>query len=304
MINVLQSMILTDKEKMVLTPTYHVFEMYNVHQNAIHLPLSLKTGNYVYQGDSVPGVNGSASMDAKGLLHISLCNVNPKTAEKITIHIKNFESKKITARLLTAAAMNALNSFEKPTQVAPVAFSDFTVLKDGLELNMPAKSVIVFELQGKLNSKIGAPVKVSNPKPKLNYAYYESVLLTLPDFSGLSILKQGLIEQIVMPAENSGSDYAVRYSGYLKIPTDGFYNFYANCDDGARVYIDEMLIINNDGRHAPIEKRGFASLQKGFHNIVVEFFQAGGGAELNISIEGSDMKKQTIPADMLFHEGQ
>jgi alpha-N-arabinofuranosidase len=304
MVNVLQSMILTDKEKMVLTPTYHVFEMYNVHQNAIHLPLSLKTGNYTYQGDSVPSVNASASMDAKGIVHISLCNVHPQKAEKITIDIKNFDSQKVTARLLTASAMNALNSFDKPNQVAPVAFSDFTVRKDKLELNMPAKSVIVFELQGKLNSKIGAPVKVDNPKPKLNYEYYETVLLTLPDFSKLSVLRQGLIDQIAMPADNSGSDFAVRYSGYLKIPADGFYNFFANGDDGVKLYVDDKLIINNDGRHAPIEKKGFASLQKGFHKIVVEFFQAGGGAELNISIEGTELKKQTIPADMLFHESK
>lgn len=304
MINVLQSMILTDKEKMVLTPTYHVFEMYNVHQNAIHLPLSLKTGRYTYQEDSVPSVNASASMDSKGLVHISVCNLHPKQAEKVTISIPNFDAQKVTARLLTAATMNALNSFDKPNQVVPVAFSGFTVIKDKLELNMPAKSVIVFELQGKLNSKIGAPVKVANPQPKLKYDYYEGVFLSLPDFAKLSVLRTGLIEQVIMPPQNSGSDYAVRYSGYLKIPADGFYNFYAHSDDGAKVYIDGKLIINNDGRHAPIEKKGFASLQKGFHNIVVEFFQAGGGAELDISIEGSELKKQAISADMLFHDGK
>lgn len=304
MINVLQSMILTDKEKMVLTPTYHVFEMYNVHQNAIHLPLALKTTDYAYQGDAVPAINASASMDAKGVVHVSLCNVHPNRSEKISLSIKNFESQKVTARLLTAQTMNALNSFDKPNTVVPAPFADFTTVKGQLELTMPAKSVLILALQGKLNSRIGAPVRVNQPKPKLKYAYSEQVLLNLPDFSALPILREGLIDQISLPPDNSGSDYAVRYTGYLKIPANGFYNFYVNCDDGAKLYIDDKLVVNNDGRHAPIEKKGFASLQKGFHKLVVEFFQAGGGAELNISIEGSELKKQTIPAEMLFHEGR
>ena len=88
----------------------------------------------------------------------------------------------------------------------------------------------------------------------------------------------------------------------LKDPEDGFYNFYSKSDDGTKLYIDDKLIISNDGRHAPIEVQGFASLKKGFHKFELEFFQAGGGVDLKASIEGPNLKKQEIPATMLFHE--
>ena len=71
-VNVLQAVILTDKEKMILTPTYHVMEMYNVHQDAMLLPLNIKTDEYSFGNEKLPSVSGSASKDSTGLTHISL----------------------------------------------------------------------------------------------------------------------------------------------------------------------------------------------------------------------------------------
>ena len=302
MINVLQAMILTDNEKMVLTPTYHVFEMFNVHQNAVLLPLDLKTSNYVYNGDSIPAINGSASINTQGLIHVSLCNVNPVTDEKVIIHLENFENKKVTAKILTSDKMNALNSFDNPDNVVPADFSDFNVSGNNLEVNMPSKSIVVFELDGKVNSKIGAALKVDNAGSGLKYSCYEGSYMSLPDFANQKPVKEDYIDQIKLPEDNPGSDYAIVYSGYIKIPLDGFYNFYANSDDGTKLFVDGKLIINNDGRHAPIEETGFVSLNAGFHKIEVEFFQAGGGQVLEINIEGPNLKKQIIPAEMLFHK--
>jgi len=304
MVNVLQAMILTDNEKMVLTPTYHVFEMYKEHKNSIRLPLNINTSDYVYDGESIPSVNGSASINSKGQIHVSLCNVNPNQSEKISISIKSFENKNVTARILTSEKMDALNSFDNPNNLVPTEFSDFSISKDKLEINMPAKSVIVFELEGKITSNIGAAIDVKNPKPKLEYKYYKGYFSNLPDFSILPVVSEGLIEQIKIPDESESSDFLVRYSGYVKILKDGFYNFYANSDDGSRLFIDGKRIINNDGLHAPIEVKGFASLLEGFHKIEVEFNQGGGGMELGVSIEGPEMKKQIIPANMLFHESK
>src|SRR5216110_3245698 len=56
-VNVLQAVILTDKEKMILTPTYHVMEMYNVHQDATLIPVTLKGTNYVQGNDSLPALS-------------------------------------------------------------------------------------------------------------------------------------------------------------------------------------------------------------------------------------------------------
>ncbi|MDP2035835.1 MAG: alpha-N-arabinofuranosidase, partial [Ignavibacteria bacterium] len=196
MINVLQAMILTKDEKMLLTPTYHVFEMYNVHQNAMLIPLDLKTSNYVFNGESVPAVNGSASITSQGVIHISLCNVNPNESEKVTINVENFINQKVKARILTTKEMNALNSFENPNNVVPVEFTDYKFTAGNLEVNLPAKSVIVFELNGKVNSKVGDPIKLDNPKPQLRYKYYEGSYMKLPDFSTLKVSKEGTIAQI------------------------------------------------------------------------------------------------------------
>ena len=77
-INVLQAVILTNKEKMILTPTYHVMEMYNVHQDARLIPLTIKTDDYTFGNEKLPSVSASASKDSTGLIHISLTNINSK----------------------------------------------------------------------------------------------------------------------------------------------------------------------------------------------------------------------------------
>ncbi len=304
MINVLQAMILTDDEKMVLTPTYHVFEMFNKHQDAISLKIDVKSVNYVMEKASIPAVNASVSLNSQGKLLISLCNVDPNNSEIVKIKTNSFRNENIKARILTSEKMNALNSFQQPETVIPKEFKDFKLSKDNLIVNMPAKSVIVLEVEGKLDSKIGNPLKVENPQPKLNYTYYKGVLYSLAGLDDIEIVRKGFIEQIKIPEENSGGDFAVSFSGYINIEKDGFYTFYINADDGANFYIDGKLIVNNDGRHAPIEARGFTSLKKGYHKIESKFFQAGGGMVYDVSIEGPGLEKKLIPSSMLFHENK
>ena len=301
MVNVLQAMILTNDEKMLLTPTFYVFEMFQKHQDAIHLPMEISAPDYRYQGEAIPAVNASASIDSKGLIHVSLANVDPNQAQKVSIAVRDFKNKIVRASLLTADKMNAMNTFDHPGQVVPTVFSEYKISGGILETTLPSKSVVMFELEGKIDSKIGAARKIDHPKPQLKYAYYQGVFMNLPDFADMQILREGLVGQFVMPPDHGGSDFAVKYSGYIKIPVDGFYNFYANSDDGARIYINDKLVVNNDGRHAPIEVKGFAVLNAGFHKIEAEFFQAGGGLAFDISIEGPGLEKQIIPAGMLFH---
>ena len=82
-INVLQSIILTEGEKMLLTPTYHVFNMYKVHQDATLLQLDINSLEYTYSGESIPQLNASASIDSENKIHISLCNMNPNESADI-----------------------------------------------------------------------------------------------------------------------------------------------------------------------------------------------------------------------------
>jgi alpha-N-arabinofuranosidase len=147
MINVLQAMILTKGEKMIVTPTYHVFEMYKVHQGATLIPIDLAAPEYKFNGQSIPSLSASASRDVSGKIPISLVNLDPNHAIDVSAKLEGIAVKKVTGRILTAEAMNAHNTFEHADTVKPAAFSAFESKGDKLEIKLPPKSVIVLEIQ-------------------------------------------------------------------------------------------------------------------------------------------------------------
>lgn len=144
MVNVLQSVILTDKEKMLLTPTYHVLRMYQVHQGATALDLSLDAGTCV--GDpELPQISASATRNAAGTVHISLVNLDPDDAATVTIDLRGWgDNLTTTAEVLTAPALDSHNTFEQPQSVVPVAFTGFRKKGSLLEVTLPARAVAVF----------------------------------------------------------------------------------------------------------------------------------------------------------------
>ena len=298
-VNVLQAMILTKGEKMVLTPTYHAFDMLKVHQDALWVKTTIESADYVHGTEKLPAINGSASIDNDGRLHISLCNIDPKSEHRVSCELIKYTATKATGRILTADAMNACNTFDDPDAVTPATFSDFSLREKNLEVTLPPKSVVVLAVEG--TYELSPALEVENPVPGLNYDYYEGRMEKLPNFDLLTPLRSGAMAKFGIPDDNSNENFAVRLSGYIKIPADGIYTFFVNSDDGADVVIDKGLIADNDGRHAPQERSGTIVLKKGFHEIRVGFFQAGGGMVLEVGIEGPGLRKQNIPAELLFH---
>jgi alpha-N-arabinofuranosidase len=147
-VNVLQAMILTDKEKMLRTPTYWVFEMFKVHQGGTFLPVELQTPDYAFGQEKIPMVSASATRAADGLgVHLSLANTSPAQAVTLSVKLAGLTPKFVTGRVLTATAMNAHNTFEAPNTVQPVAFDGASLKGDTLEVKLPAKSVVVLALQ-------------------------------------------------------------------------------------------------------------------------------------------------------------
>lgn len=147
MVNVLQAMILTDKEKMALTPTYHVFRMYRVHQGATMIPIDLSAPEYRSNEASVPSLSVSASRDAEGRVHVSVVNLDPNRSAEISATFSGGPVKTVTGELLTASAINAMNTFDRPNAVTPVPFKTYKLAGSQLDLNVPAKSVVVLELR-------------------------------------------------------------------------------------------------------------------------------------------------------------
>jgi alpha-N-arabinofuranosidase len=145
-VNVLQSVILTNKQKIILTPTYHVMEMYNVHQDASLIPVSLQNIYYTAGRDSLPAISVSASRDRQGITHISLVNIDPEKTNPVRIQWQGPGLKLVSGNILQSPRMQDHNSFDEPDKIKPREFLH-AVMKGGeLQVEMPPASVVVLTL--------------------------------------------------------------------------------------------------------------------------------------------------------------
>jgi alpha-N-arabinofuranosidase len=146
-INVLQAVILTKEEKIVLTPTYHVMEMYNIHHDATMLPLEVTSNKYILGKDTLTAIWASASKDKNGLTHISLVNVDAKQSQAVSINIRGANYKSVSGRILTSDKLQNYNSFENPNKIVPAVYKGAQLGGPGLNLTIPPFSVVVLELK-------------------------------------------------------------------------------------------------------------------------------------------------------------
>ena len=144
-VNVLQALVLTNKEKTLLTPTYYVFDMYQHHQDATLIPLQFTSPDYSYNNENIPAVNGSASKDTNGVVHITLANLDTK--KKISVSTSLASSfKNITGEILTSPKFNDINTFDNPDKIKETSFTDFKKSGNNLTINLPPMSVILITL--------------------------------------------------------------------------------------------------------------------------------------------------------------
>jgi len=147
MVNVLQAMIITDKDKMLLTPTYHAFEMYAPFQNATVLPLALNNNRqYALGGASIPEISATAARASDGKVYLALVNTNPREPADVAITVPGQSVKAVRGRVLTAGAMDAHNTFAAPQAVKPAPFSA-TAVDGKVSVQIPAKAVVVVAVE-------------------------------------------------------------------------------------------------------------------------------------------------------------
>ena len=146
-INVLQAMILTDRERILLTPTYHVFEMFKVHQDATMLPTTVAADQYTVEQHAIPQISASASRDKSGKLHVSLANGDPRRSARLTCRLQGFTPARAAGRVLSADHMNAHNTFDQPDQVQPRTLEGLKVDGGVLSATLQPMSVVVIELE-------------------------------------------------------------------------------------------------------------------------------------------------------------
>ncbi|MBN2013312.1 family 20 glycosylhydrolase [candidate division KSB1 bacterium] len=186
-----------------------------------------------------------------------------------------------------------------PVYTHPIKLTNTTTMKTALISPSGKRSNIqtaFFEKQ--VPRKSAQQVEL---KPGLKFKYYdlESRIQSTADLEKYSISQTGTISQFIFPPINKLINFGVVYSGYIEIRSTGVYKFTTTSDDGSRLFIGDKLIVDNDGDHGDTDRHGEIALEKGWHPIRVEFFQAGGGKTLVVSYEGPGIPKSEIPADVL-----
>jgi cytochrome c551/c552 len=151
---------------------------------------------------------------------------------------------------------------------------------------------------------VGAPREPENPAgvtAGLFFEYYEDAWGNLPDWDKLKPVNTGTIDSFTMKPIKREENVGLRFRGYIDIQKPGVYTFYASSDDGSRLTIGDMIVVDNDGTHGTTEAAGAINLKQGRHAVTVEWFNAGGPRELAVNWEGPGIKKSPVPAAVLGH---
>jgi alpha-N-arabinofuranosidase len=146
MINVLQAVIMTDKGKMVLTPTYHVYKMYVPFQDATFVPVAFDAGTYTNDNINLPRVDAIAAKDAAGKLWLEITNLDPNQPVEIEASLAGINAKSASGETLTAPKVDSVNTFDAPGTVAPKPIS-VRAQNGKLTLKLEPKSVTVVSVE-------------------------------------------------------------------------------------------------------------------------------------------------------------
>lgn len=145
-------------------------------------------------------------------------------------------------------------------------------------------------------------VYLKDVKLGLSYKYTHGIYRMVHDMLDVPPIKTGVHPQFDIEPREKEQFFSFDYEGYINIPKDGKYTFYLATNDGGQLYIDHILLLNNDGLHPLVEIEKPITLKAGLHPISVKYFQEGGRNGLVVSWQGPDLEKQEIPASVLFHK--
>jgi alpha-L-fucosidase len=141
---------------------------------------------------------------------------------------------------------------------------------------------------------------VENVSTGIRYEYYEGDWDFVPEFKTLKPIKIGITPAFDFSPQDNEEYFSFKYTGYIKIPEDGVYTFFTKSDDGSQLFIDNKMVVDNDGLHGAYEQQGALPLRAGFHGIVVTFFEKTGSDMLEVYWKGSGIKKEQISDNVLF----
>ena len=186
--------------------------------------------------------------------------------------------------------------YSKPFQINKTSVVKARSYLDGyLPGNITVEKVIKHEWM--------KPLKLNNAKQGINYKYYEpakEVNMTTAFIT--PVIHSGVTDKISLSKKIRTDKFAFEFFGYISIAKDGIYTFTTASDDGSKLFIDDLEVVDNDGEHGAIEKSGQVALKKGYHKIRITYFDSGGGNELKVMMQAGNDARTDIPASMLFYK--
>lgn len=137
-------------------------------------------------------------------------------------------------------------------------------------------------------------------KPGVAYTYYEGKFKSTADVLKAQPVKEGTFRNFSIKEAAADDHFGYQFHSLINIPEKGVYKFHIYSDDGARLFIDDQEVIDNDGSHSAGEATGKVALEKGLHEIRVIYFEDYMGQALEIGITGKNLPKQVLPDEMLL----
>lgn len=145
------------------------------------------------------------------------------------------------------------------------------------------------------------PIDAGRVVPGLKYNYYTGMFRRVQDFRKLQPTRTGTVPDFGIGNRDREQYFAFAFQGLIKVPTDGLYTFFLISNDGARLNLNQRVLVDHDGLHPVSEKAQTIALKAGLHPISVQYFQEGGTHHLQIAWQGPGFDKQDVPASVLFH---
>ncbi len=188
-----------------------------------------------------------------------------------------------------------------PLYTVPIAIKKTTVIK--ARIFWPDGSASKVSEQKIVKAKLGKAKKETGLATGIGYQYYENTgkrWEAMPDWKSLKPVNNGVTDVPGIQLKKRENDYGFVFEGFIKVDADGIYSFYPESDDGSKLFIDGIPVVDNDGVHGMEAKKGEIALAKGLHQVRLEYFQGAGGSGLALRISGPGLKEQPVPAKMLF----
>ena len=235
--------------------------------------------------------------------------INPCAAPKIQPDSRNFPGA-IDVTITPAAGVEGtrytLNGQEptvaSPRVSGPVHLTETTVVSArSFRGGIPCGETVRETYTKTGEEGVHPALKGVTPRNGLHYAYYEGDWNTLPQLEKMSPVADGLADRIDLKPQKRHEHYALEFDGLIRAPKTGVFTFFVRSDDGSRLWIDDVLVVDNDGSHGAAERSGSIALEDGPHTIRVRYFNKVGGEELQVSWTVPGRGKEIIPESALFH---